>query len=365
MNKCLIVERQKLRENIRCVKQAAGSAEIYGVLKGNGYGLGMLDLADTLRQEGISRFAITEVRDLILLRNSGFIDEEVLVMRSTSLPEEVEKLIEYNAVASVGSYETAMALNGIAEKNNAGIDAHIVIDTGMGRYGFCPEETEQVLNIYKYLSTLNVTGMYTHFNRAFSSHRATVAQLESFQGVAETVRAAGYNPGTLHAANSCALFRYPETVLDAVRVGSALTGRLAVNKDYGLQKVGYAQAQIIEVRWVPKGHTIGYGADYVCKRRTKIAVLPIGYGDGVCTQKSRDIFTLNKSLHAAVHEMKLWLKHTRMTGELNGKTVRVLGHVGMQHVIVDATDVHCVVGDKVKLNVNPVMTGTMLPKCYV
>ena len=156
MAKFLIVERQKVRNNIKKVRQRAGSATVYGVLKGNGYGFGLLEMADMLRDEGISHFAVTEPRDLIVLRNSGFIDEEILVMRSTSIPEEIEKLIEYNGVATIGSYEAAVALNGIAEKNTASVEAHIEIDTGMGRYGFLPEESDKVVNVFKYFSSLNI-----------------------------------------------------------------------------------------------------------------------------------------------------------------------------------------------------------------
>ena len=86
MAKYLVVEREKVRSNIKKVRQRAGSATVYGVLKGNAYGFGLLEMADMLRDEGISHFAITEPRDLVILRNSGFVDEEVMVMRSTSIP---------------------------------------------------------------------------------------------------------------------------------------------------------------------------------------------------------------------------------------------------------------------------------------
>ena len=172
MSKYLVVERDKVRENIKQVKARAGHARIYGVLKGNAYGFGLLDMADMLRDEGISSFAVTEPRDLIILRNSGFIDEEILVMRSTAIPDEIEKLIEYNATATVGSYDTAVAMNSIAEKKSSTIFAHVKIDTGMGRYGFIPEETDRILAVYKYLSSIHITGTYTHFNRAYESEKS-------------------------------------------------------------------------------------------------------------------------------------------------------------------------------------------------
>lgn len=365
MAKYLVVDRQKIHNNIQLIRHRAGDAIIYGVLKGNAYGLGLLEVADILRDEGISHFAITEPRDLIVLRNSGFIDEEILVMRSTSIPDEIEKMIEYNAVATVGSYDTAVALNGIAEKKQTSIDVHIEIDTGMGRYGFLPEEYDRVLSVYKYMPALRVTGMYTHYNRAFSSGKAVKSQYDKFIGVVDQVKRAGFNPGTLHSANSSALFKYPYTVMDAIRVGSALTGRIAVRSNFGLSKVGYAECQIVEIRWLHRNQTIGYGADYKCKKSVKIAVLPIGYSDGFCTDKQHDMFRFKDAVYASLSGLKAWLTGKKVTASINGKTVPVLGHVGMQHTIIDVTNIDCAPGDWVKLEVNPLVAGVMLPKKYV
>jgi alanine racemase len=365
MSKYLVVDRQRVRNNIQQIKRRAGDAIIYGVLKGNAYGLGLIEMADMLRDEGISHFAITEPRDLIILRNSGYIDEEILVMRSTSIPEEIEKLIEYNAIATVGSYDTAIALNGIAEKHQTSIDVHIEIDTGMGRSGFTPEEYDRVLSVFKYMSSLRIAGMYTHYNRAFASGKAVKAQYDKFMRVVEQVKRAGFDPGIIHSANSSALFKYPYTIMDAVRIGSALTGRVSAGGNFGLQKVGHAECQIIEIRRLQKGQTIGYGGDYKCKKSIKIAVLPIGYTDGFCTDKQRDMFRFKDAVFAGLSGLKSWMMRKTTTAVINGKTVPVLGHVGMQHTIINVTDVDCSVGDWVKLEVNPLVAGMMLLKKYV
>ncbi|MBQ4048762.1 MAG: alanine racemase [Clostridia bacterium] len=365
MAKFLVVEREKVRANIRKIRQRAGAATVYGVIKGNGYGFGMIDMADMLRDEGVSHFAVTELRDLIILRNSGFVDEEILVLRSTSIPDEIEKIIEYNGVATIGSYEAAVALNGIAEKNMTAVDAHIEIDTGMGRYGFLPEETDKVINVFKYFSSINITGMYTHFYKAFSGSKTTKAQFEAFMGVVKAVEKAGFTPGTLHAANSSALLKFPYTVLDAVRVGSALTGRVAAKGNFGLARAGYAESNVVEVRWLQKNQTIGYGGDWKCKKSTRIAIVPIGYADGICAEKQRDTFGFRSSLRVALSAMKAWITHKKLTATIGGKTVRVLGHVGMQHTVIDVTNVECAVGDPVRFEVNPIIAGAMLPKKYV
>ena len=365
MSKYLVVERDKVRENIKQVKARAGHAKIYGVLKGNAYGFGLLDMADALRDEGISNFAVTEPRDLIILRNSGFIDEEILVMRSTAIPDEIEKIIEYNGTATVGSYDTAVAMNSIVEKKSSTIFAHVKIDTGMGRYGFTPSETDRVLAVFKYLTSLHVTGMYTHFNRAYESEKSVKDQLAAFTSVVDQIKAAGFDPGVTHCANSSALFKYPYTVLDAVRVGSAFTGRISVRGDFGLCRAGYAEADIIEIHWLQKNQTVGYSADYKCRKNVRAAVVPIGYSDGICLEKSFDMHRFKDAFLESGHAVKAWLTRRKFTCTVNGQTARVLGHVGMQHVVVDVTNIDCSVGDPVRFEINPILAGMMLPKRYI
>ena len=177
--KALVVEKDKLRKNIDIVKKRADQAMIFGVLKGNGSGLGLIELARILRDDGISRFAVTEPSDALRLRGAGFCDEEILIIRSAADEEDIKTIIEACATATVGSSEAAAALNGVAERDGIVMDGHIVIDTGMGRYGFLPGEMDKVLSVYKYMKNLNVTGIYTHFHSAFSNRAATKAQQEA------------------------------------------------------------------------------------------------------------------------------------------------------------------------------------------
>ena len=148
--KAYIVERDRLRNNIDAVKRKADGRAVYAVLKGNGYGLGMLQFAHELRDCGIERFAVTEPTDAIKLRLAGFIDEEILVMRSTADERDIADILEAKAVATIGSYESAVVLNGMAEKRGEVVEAHIKIDTGMGRYGFRESETDKVLSIFSF-----------------------------------------------------------------------------------------------------------------------------------------------------------------------------------------------------------------------
>ncbi len=308
---------------------------------------------------------MTEPRDLVILRNSGFVDEEIYMLRSTAVPDEIEKILEYNAVATVGSYDAAVALNGMAAERGISAEAHIELDTGMGRYGFLPEDAEKIISVFRYMPALNITGMYTHFYKAFSSRRSVTEQTEALKKTADAVRAAGYNPGMLHAANSSALMKYPESRLDAVRVGSAFTGRVAASGSFGLLKTGVAECAVTEIRWLKKNQTIGYGGDYRCKSPMRVATVPLGYADGFCADKQRDMFTLSGAAMAGLSGLKSWITGRKITAMLHGRPAAVLGHVGMTHCVLDVTDAECAVGDTAYFEVNPIIAGAMLPKRYI
>jgi len=364
--KSLVVESDKIRKNIEIIRDKAKGVPIIGVLKGNGYGLGLIELAKLIREEGVSRFAVTEPSDALRLRDAGFADEEILILRSTAIESEIKMIIESCAVATIGSYDAAVALSGVAEKDGTIIDAHIEIDTGMGRYGFLPSELDRILSVYRYMKNITVTGLYTHFYSAFASKKATFRQADALSLVAGKIRDAGYDPGILHAANSSGLFAFPDLPLfDAVRIGSAFTGRMPLKDKGGLSRVGYLESQIIEVRWLLKGQTIGYGGGFTTKRPMRIAVVPIGYGDGYMTEKSRDIYRLRDVCRYLASDVKKAMTGNKFYAFVGGKRARVLGHVGLAHTIIDVTDIDCATGDSVTFDVSPLYVPPQIERRYV
>jgi alanine racemase len=341
------------------IRERAGNALIYGVLKGNAYGLGLLETAELLRGEGITRFALTDVEDAIFLRENGFQNEEILMLRSTTETDYIEALVSYNLIGTIGSQDVALAVNGIADKHKTVIEAHVEIDTGMGRYGFSPREIDKIISVYKNLSGVALTGIYTHFYRAYDSEKVTRQQADLFEGVLEKLRSKGIEPGLVHAANSSALFRFDFCNYDAVRVGSAFVGRLPTKFNYGLQKVGVVKAPVAEVRWLPKGSTIGYGGAYKTKQAKRAAVIPVGYIDGFCVEKARDSYKPKETLLLILALIKRVITRKRLYVSINKTQVRVLGHVGMNHTVVDVTDTECAPGDIATFEVNPILTGNI------
>ena len=162
--KTLVIEREALRHNIGVIKERAGQAVIYAVLTGDGQGAGLVELARVLREEGIGRFAVSEAAEAAALRKAGFVEEEILMLRPTTDREELEQLLDLNVVCTIGSVDTGLALNAVAEGRSTVAEAHIQIDTGMGFGGFLADEPEKILSVYRNLPNVAVSGLCTQLH---------------------------------------------------------------------------------------------------------------------------------------------------------------------------------------------------------
>ena len=353
--KAYVVEKEALSHNIELLQKMANGVPIWAVLKGNGYGIGALPLARHLAEAGIDHFCVTEVREAELLRENGFEDAAILMLRSTGDPAELNRLMDLRVILTIGSWETACAINAIAAERADVVEAHLKIDTGMGRYGFLPDELDQLLPIFRYMPGLHVTGIYTHLHSAFCSQKATIAQAEAFQGVLDQLHAADCETGMAHMLNSAGLLKYPQYAMDGVRVGSAILGRVSVRGNFGLTRIGECQATVEELRWLPKGHSCGYGAGWTAKKPTRVAVFSVGWYHGFGVEMGNDLFRFRDCLRGVLRNLRQMIFKKHITVTVNGKKCRVLGHIGMLHTCVDVTNVPCAVGDPAVFDLKPLL----------
>ena len=350
-----LVERELIQNNIQVLQKKAGSAVIWAVLKGNGYGLGLLPMAETCRAAGLDHFAVTEIAEARALREGGFETEPILMLQPTADADEITALLPLHVIFTISSTEDASVLAGLAAQAGVTAEAHIKIDTGMGRYGFLPDELDQLLPIFRYMPGLHVTGIYTHLHSAFCSQKATVAQAEAFQGVLDQLHAAGCETGMAHMLNSAGLLKYPQYAMDGVRVGSAILGRVSVRGNFGLTRIGECQATVEELRWLPKGHSCGYGAGWTAKKPTRVAVFSVGWYHGFGVEMGNDLFRFRDCLRGVLRNLRQMIFKKHITVTVNGKKCRVLGHIGMLHTCVDVTNVPCAVGDPAVFDLKPLL----------
>ena len=343
--KNLVIDLRVVRNNLLAIKERAEGVLVFADLSANAGGMGLLPIAQFLRDEGIRNFAVSDPGDAKLLRLNGFSKERIMMLRSTADPDEISELLSQGVICTAGSYDAAVAINGIAESQGVTAQIQVKIDTGLGRYGFKPSELDKVAAIYKYMSSLKVVGTFTTFSASWRDKKHTLIQLEKFNTVLDRLIDMGLEPGDAHACDSAALFKYDIEHMDAVRVDTALSGRIPGKVIPGLSRVGFIEAGLEEVGWYPKGHAIGAEHGFVTKAPTKIAILSVGYYHGFGV----DRYIVERSLFdiARYRRRKAYVR-------INNGRARVLGSVGLLHTMVDVTNIDCTVGDVAVLDVDPV-----------
>ena len=341
----LVIDRAAVKHNLSVIKERAAGAAIYGVLTGDGGGAGIVPLATQLRAEGIGRFAVSEIKEAEALRQAGFVDEEILMLRSTTDREELERLVDLNVVCTISSVDTGMALNALAENRSTVVEAHIQVDTGMGFGGFLVGEPEKILLAYRSLPNVALSGIYTQLHAARPKDAEAAQQLEQFGQVLDVIHAAGFETGTVHAAGSFALLHNDAARLDGVRAGSAILGRCRRTKDDRLKTVGYGQVPLAEVRWLPKGHTVGTDKPVVLKKPTRVAVLPVGYQNGYGVERPR-----GSGFWAFFHA---WRRSKKRTVRIGDQRAKLLGPIGATETLLNVTNLKCSAGDLAIIDIDP------------
>lgn len=175
---------------------------------------------------------------------------------------------------------------------------------------------------------------------------------------------AGVNTGLRHVCASTAFLRYPEMHLDAVRLGSALLGRLSVPDTLGLERIGWLEAQVTELKTLPAGWPVGYTGAYRTRRETRLALLPVGYTSGVGVTEETNALRLRDRLRRVLHAGRRLLRADGMTVLVNGCRCPVRGVVGATAIEADVTDVPCAVGDTVRIEVRPKFVDSAVPREY-
>lgn len=153
--------------------------------------------------------------------------------------------------------------------------------------------------------------------------------------------------------------------LNAVRIGSLLQGRTLVHKASFIP-IGQFKSSIQEIKTVPKGYNISYGNMYKTKRETKIAILPVGFMDGLNMRKDRDIFSLKENFLSVGIEIKKFFKDNRLKVLIKDKKYSIIGRIGMYHAVVDITDGEAIsIDDEVILEIPPMQVSSMIRREYV
>lgn len=363
------VSRVALRHNVEAVRGllAQGTAHpprLIAVVKANAFGHGAGETARTFEAAGVDFFAVTTPDEALELREAG-VTGRILVFLP-ALPEQLPALLAADLDLTIGDEAGLRQLTRAAQGTKTPVAVHLKVDTGLGRLGVLPDAASPLARLIAGAAEVEFAGIYTHFARALERDpAATRRQFAVFEQVVNRLLNEGIEFGLRHCANSAAAVRFPETRLDAVRLGTILYGQYpsaAVPRDLDLRETWRLQARIVAVRDVPRGTAVGYGGEFVTRRPTRLAVVPVGYADGLTLAPA--------SATIGLRGVKTLLQGVTRRGPgvdvtVRGQTAPVVGRVAMQISTVDVTDVPGVaVGDVVTVPARRLTTSARLPRIY-
>lgn len=288
-------------------------------LKANAYGHGAVEVARELNAMGLSAFCVATLHEGVELRKNG-IKGEILILGYT-YPNEFYILRKHRLTQTVLDNEYAQALNGFGHK----IHVHMGIDTGMHRLGERCENIDNIIEMFKY-KNLVIDGMFTHLCVSDSRENPFVeytnAQILLFYSVVNSIKEEGFKCPKLHIQSSYGVLNYPSLKCDYARVGIALYGMLSTQEDtencgVELRPVLSVKARVSVVKNLSAGEFAGYGMDFAAPQDMKIAVLSIGYADGI----PRSLSCGKGSVLIA------------------GKRAPIIGRICMDQMSVDVTDI--------------------------
>ena len=311
---------ENIEHNYREIKRHTAGAKFLGVVKANAYGCGAVNVASLLERIGCDYLATATVSEALELRRAG-ITLPILVLGYT-VKEDGAALIENGITQNISSLAMAKDMSGTAVKLGKALKAHLKLDSGMGRLGrscgsreTCVQEALEILN----LPGLDFEGVFTHFSVSESEEKYTREQFKKFtEIVSEIEEKSGHKFKIHHCANSGATLFYPEMHLDMVRPGIALYGYAPGDSlgGFNLRPALELKSRVYSLKTVACGESVSYGRRFKAGSDRLIAVMPMGYADGL---------------------------HRVLSGKLEviirGKKAPQVGSICMDMCMVDVTDI--------------------------
>ena len=315
--------------NLREIKRLIGpQVDFMQTVKADAYGHGAIEISNAALKNGARMLGVANADEGVQLRISG-IDAPIVILGPSTAPE-IDEIIKYNLTPSVSDIFFARQLQKTLEKVGPKLPVHIEIDTGMGRGGIMYSEALNLIREISRLANITLAGIFSHFANSEIIIPYNDRQWQLFSGLLEELKRLGINIPIRHIGNSGAILNYPEFNMDMVRPGIMTYGIYPAPDNEAkasLVPVMSFKTSIVLLKDFPKGYGIGYGSTYITNKETRIATIPVGYGDGYP-------FILGNLGEALIR----------------GKRAPLVGRVSMDMCTIDVTHISgCAVGDEVVL----------------
>jgi alanine racemase len=308
----------KLRHNLQLIRgDLPKNVQLMAVVKDEAYGHGALDVARVAVEEGAWGFGLSTLEEAMTLRDAGI--TAPLLLLGERQEAELEWCVAHDLTVCVNEIHNVRALAKIAAKFGKQVPVHVKIHTGMSRYGVRWDEALPLVEKVVAEKSLSLEGVMTHFSQSDETEKTFAnLQFSRFNEVLHAMEQRKISVKLRHTCNSGGFLDLPQTHLDMVRVGILLYGvfpSLVCRKIPGIEPVMSVKAKIAAIQKLKPGEVVGYGMRYTAASERRIAILPIGYGDGFPRVRNEGC--------ALIH----------------GRRAPLLGGIAMDALMVDITDI--------------------------
>ena len=320
-----------LAHNVRTLKAfVAPQTKLMAVVKADAYGHGAKAVAQTALNNGADCLAIATLAEGVELRQAG-IAAPILILGAINSAEDIKAVAAWELEPTICNLEQGLAFNHTLATVGKTLPVHLKLDTGMSRLGTNWQEAVSFVKLVGNLVHLKIESIYSHFATADESDRTMMnLQHQRFQDAIEQITASGLKIPQLHLANSAAALSDRAYHYDMVRVGLALYGLYPaphLQQTIDLKPALQVKAKVTQVKTIPAGEGVSYGHKFVAKKATRVAVVGIGYADGVPRNLSN-----------------------RLQAIVGGKLVSQIGSITMDQLMLDVNCVpHLETGEVVTL----------------
>lgn len=364
------INRAALRHNYDAIGTLVGDVKMICVVKANAYGCGAPECARIFSEAGAQMLAVTRVDEALELRKCG-IQTPILTL-APALPDEYETAIRHDLTLAIASLDEATALSELATKLERTARVQLKVNTGMNRFGSLPESVAEIVGRGRKMTNLQFTGVFTHLaNASAPDESKTRTQWEQFQDAT-----CGLTDLDLHVANSSALVRFAEMRLQAVRPGTLLygqfpdnlIGKIGAGNGLTLRDPWTAKTRVMSLQTVAAGQSFGYGSEWTATRDSKLAILGIGWADGLLMEPHARVESPLEAVKAGLKRAAR-LKQNPNSGrtvKIGEKQFALIGRVAMQTCAIDVTDAPAVaVGAEVIVPLRRLAARQGLARVYV
>lgn len=337
------IDQVALHHNLRQIQQLLRHpTQLMAVVKADAYGHGALTVARTAIEAGAGGLCVATVSEGIQLRQGG-VKATILLLGATNTPEQVKAIAHWQLEPTLCNPQQALVFSETLSGLNQSLPVHLKLDTGMSRLGMPWQDAIEFVRLVQQLPNLEIASVYSHLATADSPDPTVMRQQhQRFKNAIAQLQAGGITPPRLHLANSAATLTDSALHYDWVRVGLALYGLYPaehLQKVIHLQPVMQVKARITQIKTIPPGTGISYGHQFISNRQMRLAVVGIGYADGVPRNLSNRINLIIRGQQVpqigAITMDQLMLDVSDIPNIQVGEIVTLIGQDGEEQISAD------------------------------